>query len=420
MSTVILSSVFTGVNQVPAASTPDDQDDGVKVLTEYRSDLAAGSGRARSLESLSSVHPKDLGAPYIDIDGAVILPVSTERGERLAAEWSREAGVPIATKVIPASETEGAILDHGAAVARDLLASGQVGEDIFVTIDGSQVKPVLLVVPSHLSDAEELLSDTVAGVDLAPNPGGDVAATTLDRQGDTSPFYGGGVVKVRQESQTSICTAGFPWRGPSGNPWLLTAGHCSQFNANYNPRVVFNGQDVQIGQSSNDYTTWNRGVGTVQTPGRGTWDGDLALLNLKNGLAVSPRIYVGGSNSSSSMLIGSVGSAAFGQKLCFSGITTGESCAFTVAAVGEQVSMDEGLLRPGVLSYSAAAYCPRPGDSGAPVYLKGSSSVTAIGIVSGGGGGGGDSYGGLNDPCKLVFTNIQQAYEAFSGSIPTG
>ncbi len=391
----------------------------VEVRAGYDNDLKDASTKAATAESLSSTHPEDLGAPFLNEAGEVVLPVATPRGARLAQQWSRDTGVPAATPHIGSSETQGAVLDEGVDLATRLTESGVGGDSIFVTVDGSEAKPVLLVDPSRVASVEDNLKHISADAIVAANPAGEGEYHQQSRQNDSSPFYGGAKVWLWLENGSATCTGGFTWKGPSGNPWLLTAGHCSQYNANWNPRVVFTGDGTtQIGQSSNQYTTWDNGTGTVPTPGRGSLDGDLALLNLKNGLNVSSRIWIGGANSTSSLPVSGVGSAAVGQKLCFSGAVTGESCAFTVTAIGAQVTYPKGTVRPAVQSISFAAHCSANGDSGAPVYLKGSSSVTAIGILSGGGGGGSDNYGGALDPCSMVFTNIQQAYEAFDGYVP--
>jgi hypothetical protein len=64
--------------------------------------------------------------------------------------------------------------------------------------------------------------------------------------------------------------------------------------------------------------------------------------------------------------------------------------------------------------------CPKPGDSGSPVYVNtAGTGVAAHGIVQGAAGGGDDYYVGRFEPahCTMIFTEVGQAYEAFNGHV---
>lgn len=121
-----------------------------------------------------------------------------------------------------------------------------------------------------------------------------------------------------------------------------------------------------------------------------------------------------------------------GTAVCYSGQKTGVQCGTSVDDNGyggydvqdENFSYeDDGDVFNNVaLSTKGWGMCPMAGDSGSPVYINTPGTGVAVhGVLSGGGGGGIDRYVGRYEPsnCKMIFTEIGQAYQAFNGHVET-
>jgi hypothetical protein len=168
-------------------------------------------------------------------------------------------------------------------------------------------------------------------------------------------------------------------------------------------------------------------TGTQLLTGASAYRGDMALITIYSGKSSSAYIYVGNSESSiGEYVAGMVSSrSAVGDVVCTSGSARqadgspgpGEICGWTVDAVRINYEKAPGVWwRNVVTSGPRQGWCNRPGDSGAPVYaLASSSSVIAHGILDGASGGGGDYYAGYLDQCRILFTDIWDAYYGFPG-----
>ena len=207
---------------------------------------------------------------------------------------------------------------------------------------------------------------------------------------------------------------------------MLTAGHCyptgSDLTAATNARP---GYLYDMGASVG--TTFNHG--TVGT------DGDLALINtVPYGRSGAPRMWSGGPTSTTSTTVNSVDLwTANGTAVCYSGMRRGVQCGTTVDSDGDggYNVVDENyswtdkageVLTRSVLATKGWGKCPQQGDSGAPVYINTpDTGVAAHGILSGGGGGGDDQFVGKFEPshCIMMFTEIAQAYDQWSGHVET-
>jgi len=172
------------------------------------------------------------------------------------------------------------------------------------------------------------------------------------RKSDTEPFSGGSGVK----GDGSVCTTGFAVKNSSGTRFLTIAGHC-----------FTNGTKVR---------TENGGVlvGTVRSRGLPSHD-----MELIGGRSYRPYIYVGGTDSTSTLKVLSANDPVVGYaNYCHSGRTTGERCGHEVISITAEVCTSSGCKKP-VAAYRGGVF-PRGGDSGAPVYVKATGSTKGVHI----------------------------------------
>ncbi len=183
------------------------------------------------------------------------------------------------------------------------------------------------------------------------------------RRDDIPSFWGGASIR----SGGGTCSAGFTVRKPSGQRFMTTAAHCFAVGATVRtPTSTLFGSVTQ----------------------RGTLNSWLFLLNrdveLIGGQSYAARVYTGGVTSTSSKAVAGAGDPVAGfTGYCSSGQTTGEQCNQTVQSTSAIVCTQTGCKWP-VIQYAGGP--SQPGDSGAPFYLPGSSSVFARGSVIAGDG----------------------------------
>ena len=178
---------------------------------------------------------------------------------------------------------------------------------------------------------------------------------------------------------------------------------------------------------------------TVDSGGTVGSDGDLALISTKYALdgdllnrSGAPRMFTQGTTSTTSTTVNSVDSwTSNGTAVCYSGMMRGVQCGTEVQDNGDggfnvqdenysYESSDGRQWNNVALTTKGWGKCPIPGDSGSPVYINTAGvGVAAHGILQGSGGGGDDHYVGKYEPsnCRMVFTEIGQAYQAFNGQV---
>ena len=264
---------------------------------------------------------------------------------------------------------------------------------------------------------------------LASEP---VSIEPSSRDADTSPFYAGAWIG-RYGASSSHCTVGFSWVGETGRSFMLTAGHCYPTGSNLSVATNF-GNGNHLYQMGRVIRT------TVDSGGTVGADGDLALIGTRVALdgtvlnrSGSPRMFTGGTTSTTSTTVNSVDRwTAVGVDVCYSGMKRGVQCGIEVQDDGDggflvqdenysYESSDGRRWNNVALATKRWGRCPIPGDSGAPVYINTPGvGVAAHGILQGSGGGGDDHYVGkyeIGGTCRMVFTEIGQAYQAFNGSV---
>lgn len=195
---------------------------------------------------------------------------------------------------------------------------------------------------------------------------------------------------------------------------LLTVGHCGPQGSGWNVYTNRSGTGCsswcyQVGSVGS--STWVKDVGSVLYGGK--YHGDLSFVNIVTGRSNSGIAYV--ANGDARPVSGTL-KPYVGLTVCILGITTGRNCDFHVRGMGQSRQYVSGEIVRNVVYATGEGQCKLGGDSGGPVFRM-SSSVTAIGILSGGGGGGGDSWGGYLDPCVTWWTSMYEASLAFRGSV---
>ncbi|GAA0583146.1 hypothetical protein HPO96_09050 [Kribbella sandramycini] len=174
------------------------------------------------------------------------------------------------------------------------------------------------------------------------------------RGDDWSPWIGG--ARLWNQSAGAICTTGFGVKDGQGRPYILTAAHCGQ-----------SGQ--QFADGTGEY------IGHM---GARHQDHDIALIPTN---AVDFQLYVGDGNSGLVENVPYWGHVYVGQYLCQSGITSAAAVGGPVCNIkvlffyNDREDLVEGEQMNGQQS-------ARGGDSGGPVYSRGSAGLIANGTVT--------------------------------------
>lgn len=244
------------------------------------------------------------------------------------------------------------------------------------------------------------------------------------READTSPFYAGAWMG-RLNAAGPNCTLGFSWLNANNQPRLLTAGHCY--------RQAENDTTVATDFGAGDYTyKIGRTFGsTADANGTVGSDGDLVLIDTTDfSRSGAGRMWTQGPTSDTSTNVKSVDQwTSNGTAVCYSGMKRGVQCGeccdddgnggYNVQDANYSYEDSTGDVWTHVARATKGwGKCTISGDSGSPVYINTAGvGVAAHGILNGGGGGGDDDYVGKYEPtnCSMVFTEIGQAYEHWSG-----
>ena len=195
--------------------------------------------------------------------------------------------------------------------------------------------------------------------------GGEVGRSSLQRNVDASPHYGGAaIVDVVAPEK---CTAG-PAIRIGTNVYSMTANHCGdkEYNGDFwdSPPYVF---AVNPGTSSRPpYPTYD----FMRINGAGSYSG---------------RIWVGGATTQTSTRVSSAANPCSGcQNYYFSGGTSGTRGGHNIANMSATFCWDG--CTPNVVRAESGSATNRaqPGDSGAPMYARASDGSAMIrGLVMG-------------------------------------
>jgi len=249
-------------------------------------------------------------------------------------------------------------------------------------------------------------------------------ALSTSRYYDTSPFYGGNRILLKQVSATAgvACSSAFAWSDPDGGSdnYMVTAAHCYYSNGNTRPqvnRISSNQVWTPIGTLG-----WSSGNDFGTVPSR---RGDVATYKLLAGNSSKNKIYVGTCDTSSTRTVsgqsylpeGWTGTNLFTSgSACAQGAGTGEVNLDWISAVNQTVVFTNAAPNQTFNKLTIgnnASTCVESGDSGGAVYLiRPNGEALAVGVVS---GADWDGWGPLN--CHSYYTPIGIVTQDFGGSL---
>lgn len=186
-------------------------------------------------------------------------------------------------------------------------------------------------------------------------------------------MFGGLEINLEREIGSIHCTAGFS-ATKNGERFLVTAGHCTNKST-----YIYQGGEI-IGSNHFRY------IGSKA---------DVGLIKLTSNKYLTSKLYKG-----STMPMGQYTSyqksrqdMSIGDKVCFSGATTGFQCGQVISTYGSQSNGDS--LYPGLIV--ASGMDSEGGDSGAPFWYN----DVLLGILTAG-------YDG-SSKLELNFTHVSEA-----------
>ncbi|GAA0231250.1 hypothetical protein GCM10010492_32350 [Saccharothrix mutabilis subsp. mutabilis] len=187
----------------------------------------------------------------------------------------------------------------------------------------------------------------------------DPVLNTASRKYDSAPFYGGAGIQYYNDPP---CTTGYAVKTALAKKFLVTAGHCYD-----------NGQSVWVENSPNNTQNTPEHLGSVSLDGYPAHD--MALIG---GKTYSGNIYVGGTNSTTSVPVATASNPIKGvYTYCHSGRSTGEQCGHGVVSLDAEVCNYGETCRKPVAAFKGGVL-NTGGDSGAPFYTKFQDSSVAI------------------------------------------
>jgi hypothetical protein len=247
------------------------------------------------------------------------------------------------------------------------------------------------------------------------------AATTPRRQSNTGGIAvaGASVYAVSTHVrfvQGNSCTLAFGVRDAARQPAALTAGHCV---ANGGQRPTF---DVyQTHALSGDRTVPGEGLATIKAGDYHVGKkGDNALATLDRGRSNEARVFVGGTDSETTIPVARLLDPTVGMsQLCYSGERSGEHCGFTVSRAGrnEPFVIDGKRVTIGDEWRMRGPCAAKPGDSGSPIYQKIGHTADAVGILSGGGKDVVTRHGRSTTRCFVDFTPLSLALSDYHATL---
>ena len=340
-----------------------------------------GTGGSRALDRQAALKPvadrvqaraQDSGfaGMRIDPDAGVLDVYATDTGKARIAAGGAPAGTEV--RVHAAAFSRSQMLSALERVRDDRNALGQQrigvagmgpnedGSGITVTVVGDEADRVAAA--RVLRGRYGAVVADVRAVATAPSAG-DVFYAGF-RFNDYPGWYGGDRIVAG-----GGCTSGIA-AVMNNAPAMLTAGHCGSLG-----NAVYNGP---------------RSNGTYNYMGAINYDNDNTDVASFGVTSTSSYINVGSDPQvPSQRYMGAWGSPVVGQYMCQSGSYTGERCNLRVVATYQWIcrSYNNGCLAwwypmTDAINNAGSAYAAAGhGDSGAPVYLQGTS--TPMGLVHG-------------------------------------
>lgn len=437
---VALTVLFTAAWPVPGhadaqAAPTATPNSGITLLTAPAppppGELTEAQGAAiDAAQNAATLDPDNLSYPYIDrTTGQIVVTAVTASGQKSAAAIAAgslptaltrrkakpgQAALPLPHISIPGrSEAVKHSQRQLQGIMDDVIGRGLVTPGVTVIDDypDPQRNQVVLEVDNAPADflaalASRYDASAIAVRVIGAQPRSDVADTRLS---DGSPFYGGDEIYMLNNQKA--CTGGFQWYSSTGSRYVVTAGHCAS-DAGGGDIGTFKNNFGDIGTYLSGWS-WQTGSGSINIGGR--YYGDVSIAKIYSQYTNTGRIYVGGSNSTTSTSVSAMWSRSpqAGDQFCTGGMASGEECGWvTQQAGGNFYYTTAGVCRHCSWSYMHSYNVIIPGDSGGPVYTKDSNgNAIAKGLISG--------YAG-NNGNVVIYSDIWDAYDLFPGTLLTG
>jgi hypothetical protein len=182
----------------------------------------------------------------------------------------------------------------------------------------------------------------------------------FSRRDDVEPHWGGARIKSSTTPSGFYCTSGFSVTlNVSGNPRMVTAGHC-------------------WAQGADVYSPQGTSFGIVKDRSAYPSEVDAELIGAST-VSMGPSIYVGDETGTQAAVL-SAGDPGLGTEYCHSGATTYERCGAYVTSLTIFYVNGSPVLSVRYPCGNSSA----PGDSGAPFYRWTYGGVQIRAIVKGG------------------------------------
>lgn len=367
--------------------------------------------------------PTHWGGAYADGDVLVMKVVGQSLDEAQAA--LQKAGVTDGVRLL-GSEQSIALLSKTQEAAEQVLKSTDMKN---VNTWGPKYRDSSIVV--GVSDADGTLQEKLAAAEL---PGGPKIVVEVvpgqpspsSRYYDTVPYYGGNAIALFDDATAPYrqCSTAFQMVGSDGYSYAATAGHCYRY-----PDGLGDTTKVWRWDTSNSRhligTTWTTSVTlTGNASGR---KGDLSFYRLNpvsgraNNALGSDRLFVGNGDTTATRTV--AGSTVLPEDYHTSALRTsgasgkyqnnsayGEISPDWISLVNQSVHYTNGPTYAGMSIAEDASECVRGGDSGGAVYLQsGSSSATAVGVISGT-----NNQGAGPTNCRNYYSPINTFYVSYA------
>lgn len=353
-------------------------------------------------------HPDDFGYPWLDAEsGTLLISVASDRAPVLASEALAPMLVGTTHQLRAVQSSYGDLQRVAQEILDFVAVPGAVREGLVWQAEADHLNNRLIVSVTEwnaalLKDFGERFGPAVAvRISMRPetHPGD-------FRRNDPAAYLGGAEIYT----PTGVCSDGFAWRNGSLWQGMLTAAHCTPAGGTVR---CCNPQQTMGTVLDRYHENWVTGTGTVPYAGGSTmYRGDVALIKLAPNRSVSPHIWRGDENGSTTSVVKLVWQrwSEPGDHYYVGGRTTGDTGTYEVERLIEWhiYSDNEGVLR-GAVEGGKSGDCHDGGDSGGPVFTLYDGGVAAKGIHSGGGEFFGD--------CIEFFTDIQHPIQQLPGGV---